>query len=234
MSATQLPPANTTPEYDRPLVTVDIVLFVVREDDLQVLLIKRHNPPFQGMWAIPGGFVEINEGLEEAAERELSEETGLSGIYLEQLFTFGAPNRDPRSRVISVAYFALVPAHDVQLRAGDDAAQAAWYSAYSLPKLAFDHAEILEYALTRLRYKLEYSAVGFQLLPEVFTLTELQTAYEIVLGESLDKRNFRRKILLSNILVETGESRAGEGRPAKLYGYRDDAAPEVKARRLFP
>ena len=220
--------------YERPSVTVDVVIFTLSEDDLLALLVKRGEPPFKGMWALPGGFVNIDESLEEAAARELLEETGLTDLYLEQLYTFGQPDRDPRTRVISVAYLALVSAKDVQPQAGDDAAEVEWHSAYRLPELAFDHAEILDYALTRLRYKLEYSAVGFQLLPEVFTLTELQTAYEIVLGEPLDKRNFRRKILQADILVDTGQTRVGEGRPAKLYRYRDDAAPEIKARRLFP
>lgn len=221
-------------DFEQPSVTVDVVIFTLREDDLQVLLVRRGEPPFKGSWAIPGGFANRDESLEQAAARELEEETGLSGLYLEQLYTFGQPGRDPRGWVISVAYFALVPAKDVRLRAGDDAAEAAWHSAYGLPELAFDHAEILDYALTRLRYKLEYSTVGFQLLPEVFTLTELQRAYETVLGEKLDKRNFRRKILQADILVETGGARTGEGRPAKLYRYREDAEPEIKARRLFP
>jgi 8-oxo-dGTP diphosphatase len=221
-------------DFERPSVTVDVVIFTLREDDLQVLLVRRGEPPFKGRWAIPGGFANSDESLEQAAARELDEETGLSGLYLEQLYTFGQPGRDPRGWVISVAYFALVPARDVQLQAGDDAAEVAWHSAYDLPDLAFDHPEMLDYALTRLQYKLEYSTVGFQLLPEVFTLTELQRAYETVLGEKLDKRNFRRKILGANILVETGGERTGEGRPAKLYRYREDAEPEIKARRLFP
>jgi 8-oxo-dGTP diphosphatase len=220
--------------YDRPSVTVDVVVFTLHKDELQVLLIRRGDPPFKDSWAIPGGFVESGESLEEAAARELHEETGLSLPYLEQLYTFGDPGRDPRGWVISIVYFSLVPAEEAHLRAGDDATEAAWQPAYALPKLAFDHAKILDSALTRLRYKLEYSAVGFQLLPDVFTLTELQSAYEIVLDEKLDKRNFRRKILQAGILVDTNQTRTGEGRPAKLYRHREDAEPEVKARRLFP
>jgi len=221
-------------DYLRPSVTVDVIIFTLRDDDLQVLLIKRGRPPFEGMWAIPGGFVDIVESLEEAALRELEEETGIRDVYLEQLYTFGAPDRDPRGRTITVAYFALVPAHTVRPRAGDDAAEARWWSVYDLPSLAFDHADILAYALQRLRYKLEYTAVGFELLPETFTLSELQAAYEVILGERLDKRNFRRKILSAGVIGETGECRTGEGRPAKLYCFRDDAVAEVKARRLFP
>jgi 8-oxo-dGTP diphosphatase len=220
--------------YARPSVTTDVVIFTLRDADLQVLLIRRRNPPFQGMWAIPGGFVGIDESLEEAALRELEEETGVQDVYLEQLYTFGDPGRDPRGRVITVAYFVLVPAPAIDPRAGDDAVEARWWSMHDLPPLAFDHARILAYALKRLRYKLEYTAVGFELLPEPFTLSELQAAYEVILGEALDKRNFRRKILSAGIIEETGRYRAGEGRPAKLYRFREDAEAEVKARRLFP
>jgi 8-oxo-dGTP diphosphatase len=215
-------------------VTVDVIIFTLREGDLHVLLVKRRYSPFEGMWAIPGGFVAMDESLEEAALRELEEETGVRNVYLEQLYTFGDVDRDPRGRVITVAYFALVPAAAIDPRAGSDAVETRWWSVYDLPSLAFDHANILSYALQRLRYKLEYTAVGFELLPEVFTLSELQAAYEVVLGEELDKRNFRRKILSAEVIEETGMYRTGEGRPAKLYHFRDDAVAEVKARRLFP
>jgi 8-oxo-dGTP diphosphatase len=218
----------------RPLVTVDVAIFTLRDNDLQVLLIRRKRPPCQDMWAIPGGQIHTEEALEAAAQRTLAEETGLSEVYLEQLFTFGEPSRDPRDRVITVAYFAVVPAAKVVPCATEDSVRVRWWSLCSLPPLAFDHAGILQYALTRLRYKLEYTAVGFELLPEQFTLTELQTAYEIVLGETLDKRNFRRKILSAGIIEFCGDHRSGEGRPARLYRYRDDAVAETKARRLFP
>ena len=214
-------------------VTVDVVILTLRNDDLQVLLVKRKAAPYLNRWAIPGGFVRRNEPLETAARRELEEETGVRDVYLEQLYTFGDPKRDPRGRVITVTYFALVPA-PLALKAGSDAADARWWSMYDLPALAFDHGRILDYALTRLRYKLEYTAVGFQLLPPCFTLTELQKAYEIVLGVQLDKRNFRRKILEAEIIEETGEYRAGEGRPAMQYRFRPDAVAEIRARRLFP
>ncbi len=218
----------------RPLVTVDVVIFALRHGDLQVLLVRRRQWPFEGMWAIPGGFVGPAEPLEAAAVRKLAEETGLTDVYLEQLYTFGRPDRDPRDRVITVAYFAVVPAGRIVPRAAEDGEYVRWWSIYHLPPLAFDHADILHYALTRLRYKLEYTAVGFELLPETFTLSELQTAYEIVLGEKLDKRNFRRKILSAGIIEPSGGYRSGEGRPARLYHYREDAVAEVKARRLFP
>ena len=221
-------------DYPRPSVTVDVIIFTLNEGDLQVLLIQRGHPPFEGMWAIPGGFVRIDESLEDAAQRELEEETGVHDVYLEQLYTFGDRGRDPRGRVITVAYFALVPTDATQPHGGQDASDARWWSVYGLPPLAFDHADILTYALQRLRYKLEYTAVGFELLPGTFTLSELQSAYEIILGEELDKRNFRRKILSADVIEATGEYRTGEGRPAKLYRFRDDAVAEIKARRLFP
>ena len=217
-----------------PFVTVDVIIFTLCSSDLQVLLVKRKYSPFEGMWAIPGGFVGIDESLEDAALRELEEETGVRDVYLEQLYTFGGVDRDPRGHVITVAYFALVPAAAIDPHAGSDAVETRWWSAYDLPSLAFDHANILSYALQRLRYKLEYAAVGFELLPDVFTLSELQAAYEIILGEKLDKRNFRRKILSAQVIEETEMYRTGEGRPAKLYRFRDDSTAEVKARRLFP
>ena len=222
-----------TYDYPRPMVTVDVVIFTVRENELEVLLIQRKGEPFAGDWALPGGFVNMDESLEAAASRELKEETGLLEAYLEQLYTYGDPDRDPRGRVISVAYYALIPA-GAQVHGGDDAAQAQWFPIDQLPGLAFDHTDILTYAIRRLRYKLEYTAVGFELLPEDFTLSEIQQTYEIILGESLDKRNFRRRILQSGIIEETQRTRSGEGRPARLYRYRPDAVAEVKARRLFP
>ena len=217
-----------------PAVSVDVVIFTLRDDDLQVLLVQRKHPPFEGRWAIPGGFVEQGESLEVAVRRELAEETGVRDVYLEQLYTFGDPGRDPRRRVITVAYLALAPS-PLAVEAGSDASDARWWPVYRRPpQLAFDHAKILTYALQRLRYKLEYTAAGFQLLPPTFTLTELQKAYEIVLGEPLDKRNFRRRILEAGILEEAGLASEGRGRPAKFYRFRDDAVAETKARRLFP
>ncbi len=222
-------------KYQRPALTVDIVAFSVQHRQLSVLLIERAEDPFAGEWALPGGFVEIDENLEDAATRELEEETGLSGAYLEQLYTYGNPKRDPRGRVVSVAHFALIPSNvPIQTSGGSDATSAGWHPLEKLPPLAFDHAEIIEYALRRLRYKLEYTAVGFELLSEKFTLTELQQTYEIILGEKLDKRNFRRRILDAGVIEATRHKRSGEGRPAQLYRYRDDAVAEVKARRLFP
>ena len=223
-------------KYERPSVTVDVVIFSILDEMLKVLLIKRKGWPHDGMWAIPGGFVDMHESLEHAAYRELAEETGVasSDVYLEQLYTFGEPDRDPRTRVITVAYFALVSADKINPQAASDAADVGWFSVYDLPSLAFDHADILDYALTRLRYKLEYSAVGFQLLPEKFTLRDLQDAYEIVLGTPLDKGNFRSKLRKTGVVEMVDGYRDTGGRPARLYRFRDDAVAEIKARRLFP
>jgi len=217
----------------KPAVTVDVVIFTLRDNDLHVLLIKRGHTPYRGRWALPGGFVHVDESLEAAARRELAEETGVTDVYLEQLYTFGEPERDPRGRVISVAYVALVPA-PLAVHSSSDARDAAWLPVSDLPPLAFDHTSIVQYALTRLRYKIEYSAVGFRLLPPEFTLSELQKAYEIILGEPLDKRNFRRRIIEAAVIEPLDQVRSGEGRPARLYRFRPDAVAEVKARRLFP
>jgi 8-oxo-dGTP diphosphatase len=224
-----------TYDYPRPALSVDVVVFTLREQHLQVLLIQRGMEPFKGMWALPGGFVHIDEPLESAALRELEEETGVKEAYLEQLYTYGDPDRDPRERVVSVAYFSLIHANSsMRTEGGSDAASAGWFPIDELPALAFDHAEIVNYAIHRLRYKLEYSAVGFELLPETFTLSQIQSTYEIILGEKLDKRNFRRRILEADIIEPTESLHSGEGRPARLYRYRADAVAEVKARRLFP
>ena len=222
-------------KYDRPSVTVDVVIFSILDEMLKVLLIKRKAWPFEGVWAIPGGFVQMEESLEEAAYRKLIEETEITGpdVYLEQLYTFGDPKRDPRTRVITVAYFALIGADKLNFQTGDRT-DVGWFSVYDPPPLAFDHADILAYALTRLRYKLEYSAVGFQLLPEKFTLRELQDAYEIILGAKLDKGNFRSKLRKTEVVEPVDGYRDTGGRPARLYCFREDAVAEIKTRRLFP
>jgi 8-oxo-dGTP diphosphatase len=219
---------------DRPLVTVDVAIFALCEGSLQVLLVRRGKPPCEGMWTIPGGNIGREEPLQAAAQRTLEEETGLGDVFLEQLYTFGDPGRDDRGWVITVSYYAVVPSSDIVHCATEDTERVRWWPINDLPPLAFDHGDILSYALTRLRYKLEYTAVGFELLPEEFTLSELQSAYEIVLGEELDKRNFRRKILSAGVIEPSGGYRVGDGRPARLYRYREDAVAEVKARRLFP
>ena len=199
-------------------VTVDIVIFSLRGGELHVLLIRRAIPPFQGRWALPGGFILEGESLDDAARRELAEETGVRHGYLEQLYTFGDPGRDPRGRVVTVAYYALLTTETAPPAAGTDAGEAKWMPARRHPPLAFDHERIVAYALERLANKLEYTTVGFQLLPKKFTLSQLQRVYESVLGRSLDKRNFRRKIALLGVLTPLDEwVQDGPSRPAQLH-----------------
>jgi 8-oxo-dGTP diphosphatase len=208
-------------DYPRPSVTVDLVIFTIAEDDLKVLLIRRGQEPFKGRWALPGGFVEIDESLERAAHRELKEEVGVTNVYLEQLYTFGEPKRDPRGRVISVSYFALVDAERQRIVAASDAAEAQWRSVFDAPRLAFDHAKILETAVWRLRNKIEWTTVGYELLTKKFTLSELQRVYEIILQRPVDKRNFRKKILAQGQIIELNETRSDVAhRPARLYSFR--------------
>lgn len=210
--------------YPRPSVTVDLVIFTIAEDDLKVLLIRRGAEPFRGCWALPGGFVEIDESLEDAAARELREEAGVTSVYLEQLYTFGDPGRDPRGRVISVSYFALVDADRQRIRAATDATDARWHSVFDAGlggMLAFDHKKILDYAVWRLRNKIEWTTVGYELLPRKFTLSELQRVYEIILQKPVDKRNFRKKVLAQGRIRELSETRKdGAHRPARLYSFR--------------
>ena len=215
--------------------TVDIVIFTLREGSLQVLLVKRGVPPFEGQYAIPGGFIRGDESLEEAALRELHEETGVRNVFLEQLYTFGDPKRDPRGRVITVAYYALIASDKLSLVAGADAAEAQWFPASSVPPLAFDHKSILDYALERLRNKLEYTTVGFQLLAQKFTLGELQAVYEAILGRPLDKRNFRRKLALLGILKPLREWRRTGRKPAQLFRFAAPRFEKLKDKGiLFP
>jgi len=209
-------------DYPHPAVTVDIVIFTVRDAQLKLLLIRRAGEPYQGKWALPGGFIHLDETLEDSARRELEEETGVSGVYLEQLYTFGAPDRDPRERVITVAYYALIPSDKLQLRAATDAEAVGWFGMDELPDLAFDHSDIIAMAHQRLVAKLDYSTIAFQFLGRDFTLSELQSVYEIILREELDKRNFRKWALALEQIEETGrERRDGAHRPAKLYRLKE-------------
>ncbi len=206
--------------HPQPSVTVDVILFTIVERTLRVLLVRRDLPPFEGSWALPGGFVRVDESLDAAARRELAEEAGVEVRWLEQLYTFGEVERDPARRVITVAYFALLDARSLSPEAGTDATEVGWFDVADLPQLAFDHGRIVAYALERLRYKTEYAPVAFQLLPDDFTLSELQAVYEVILDKPLDKRNFRRKILALDIVEPTGEERReGRGRPAALYRF---------------
>lgn len=207
-------------EYPRPAVTVDCVVFGIDRGGLKVLLIQRQLEPFQHGWALPGGFVRMDESLDDAAKRELGEETGLGSVFLEQLFTFGAPDRDPRGRVITVAYYALVNLADHKLQAATDAENVGWFAIDELPTLAFDHADIVEVARERLRGKVRYAPIGFELLPPLFTLTQLQRLYETVLERTLDKRNFRKKVLGLGLLQETDEVEKDVAhRAARLYRF---------------
>lgn len=222
-----------TYEFARPALTVDIVVFALDDEDLQVMLIERDLPPFAGQWALPGGFVRVEETLDQAAARELREETGLSDIFLEQLFTFGDLQRDPRERVVTVAYYALVNLAGHAVQASTDARNAAWFPVTELPTLAFDHARIVETALERLRGKVRYQPLGFELLPERFTLRQLQHLYEIVLGRELDKRNFRKKVLSMGILKETNEIEKDVAhRAARLFRF-DQRAYQKLTRQGF-
>ncbi len=230
-------------KFPRPAVTADVVMFTMRADDLAVLLIRRGAEPFEGSWALPGGFVDENEALERAAARELEEETGVSGVPMEQLGAFGNPGRDPRCHTVTVAYFTFVLAESVRARAGDDAADVAWHPLRSLPlrsafsprakprtrskpppiTLAFDHDVIIDAALGRLRERLDdpLRPSRFQLVPPRFTLAELQRVYEVILGRSLDKRNFRARLLARGLVEPAGATarKTGRHRPAQLYRW---------------
>ena len=194
-----------TYEYPRAALTVDIVVFALDQEDLQVMLIQRDLEPYAGQWALPGGFVRVDESLEEAARRELEEETGLRDIFLEQLYTFGSVLRDPRERVVTVAYYALVNLLGHEVKASSDARNAAWFTVSDLPELAFDHDVILRTAHDRLRNKVRYQPVGFELLPRKFTLRQLQNLYEVILDRTLDKRNFRKKVQSMGIVIPLNE-----------------------------
>ncbi len=205
-------------DYERPSVATDIVLFTIREGALSVLLIERGEHPFKGSWALPGGFLRMDESPEQCALRELEEETGVEVSYLEQLYSFGAVRRDPRYRVLSIAHFALTPWQDHSLKAATDAADARWFDCHNLPKLAFDHSDIVGLAMQRLAAKLNYSTIALPLLPKEFTLGALQQVYEIISGKPIDKRNFRKQILARKHIEETGKKSKGDAhRPAMLY-----------------
>ena len=215
-------------------IAVDVVLFTIQDGTLKVLLVKRRQPPYRGAWALPGGIVGADESVDAAALRELQEETNIGNIYLEQLYTFGDPERDPRGRVITVSYYALVNWQQFQLKARQRVTEASWFPVRRLPELAFDHRRIVDLALERLRNKINYTTVAFQLLPRQFTLTELQSAYEIILGQRLDKRNFRRKMLQLGILKGTREFKAhGRQRPARLYTFTEPKVVKLQEKGII-
>ncbi len=217
-------------EYPRPALTVDCIVFGLNaQQELKVMLIQRNIPPFQGQWAIPGGFVRIDETLEEAALRELQEETGIHHIFLEQLYTFGDLGRDPRDRTVTVAYFALINLVEQKIQASTDARAAEWFAISNIPQLAFDHNQILQIAIARLRSKIRYEPIGFELLPQNFSLSQLQRLYETVLDRPLDKRNFRKKILGMDLLIDTGKVEHNVAhRAAKLYKFDENKYLQLK------
>lgn len=222
-----------TYEHPRPSLTIDCVVFGldVEQKDLKVMLIQRDIPPFEGQWALPGGFVRLDETVEAAALRELREETGIEKVFLEQLYTFGELKRDPRERVVTVAYYALVNLNEHRIQATTDARKAAWFSVSDLPRLAFDHNRIVDLALRRLKGKVRYEPIGFELLPRKFTLGQLQTLYEIVLERRLDRRNLRKKILGMGLLTDTGDVQEDVAhRAARLYQFDERKYRQLRKR----
>lgn len=200
--------------------SVDAVVFGYESGTVSVLLIKRKYEPFKGQWAIPGGFVLNKESLEEAVQRELKEETGLEINYLEQLYTFGSPDRDPRNRVVSVAYFGLIKPSAFKIFASTDAEAVQWFDINELPNLSFDHDSILKLAINRLQNKMTYEPIGFELLDNKFPFSDIEKLYSSLLGRAIDRRNFRKKLLSFNILDELNEKTSkGSGRPAKLFKF---------------
>ena len=214
-------------KYPHPAVTTDCVIFGFNGKKLQVLLIKRGIEPFKGRWAFPGGFIKMHETAEEGARRELREETGLENAYIQQCHTFSDPQRDPRESVITIAFYALVKIQDV--KGGDDAVAAQWFPLDEIPALAFDHDYILRMAIQKLREEIHFQPIGFELLPEKFTIKELQTLYETILGISFDRRNFSKKILHLEILTELEETIwPTPKREAKLYKFNAEKYGEFK------
>lgn len=211
---------NVAKKYKFAVIATDIAIFTVQEGQLKVLLIRMKKAPFRGKWASPGGLVRPDESVDQAAKRHLVAKTGVRNVYLEQLYTFGKVHRDPFGRVVSVAYFALIPSAGIRLKTTQDYGDVAWFPVRKLPKLAYDHVEIVRHALARLQAKLEYTNIAYSLLLNEFTLTDLQQIYEIILDKKFDKRNFRKKILSLHLLKTLGKKRRGSAnRPAELYGF---------------
>ena len=208
-------------KYKFAVIATDVVILTVDGGELNVLLIKMKKRPYENAWAAPGGLVGGNESVDAAAKRVLSDKTGVGNVYLEQLYTFGRVDRDPFGRVVSVAYFALIPGAGLKLKTTDEYADVKWFPAADLPRLAYDHKEIIGCAVRRLRAKLEYTNIVYGLLPEECTLSDLQEIYEVILGRKLDKRNFRKKIISLGLVAKTGRKTAGEpNRPAVLYRFK--------------
>jgi 8-oxo-dGTP diphosphatase len=216
-------------QYPHPAVTVDCAIFGLDEGEIKVLLIERNLEPFKGRWALPGGFVKLDEDIDAAARRELEEETGVKKVFLEQVSAFGSPGRDPRERVITIAYYAIVNLHDHKVRADTDAREAAWFPADRPPSLAFDHRGILRASLAKLRDKTRREPIFTEFLPRKFTLTQLQLFYESVLGKELDKRNFRKNVLSYGVIEDLDEFERGAAhRAARLFRFDSKAWARLK------
>lgn len=223
-----------TYEYEHLAVTTDCVVFGFDGNDLSLLLIKRGVEPYKGKWALPGGFMKMDETAEQGALRELQEETGVKDIYVEQLHTFTDVHRDPRERVLTIAFMAFVRQEKYEVIGGDDADQAQWFRASELPELAFDHQHIISVALERLRWKVTYEPLAFHLLNKEFTMTQLMTIYEVVLGKTFDRRNFHKKMLSLGYIVPTDRQMRSNGRPSTLYTFDERQYHEqVKRRNAF-
>lgn len=216
-------------EFSKFLNAVDAVVFTYDNEVLKILLIKRGIEPFKDQWALPGGFLRSNETLEMAINRELKEEANIGDIFLEQLHSFSSVNRDPRSRVITTAYYALVNCNNYEIKANTDAIDAKWFLFNSIPKLAFDHNLIVDIAIKRLRRNLEYKPIGFELLAKYFTISQIQKLYETIFNKKIDKRNFRKKLLKTELIIETDKfDKTGIKRPARLYFFNKDKYNEFK------
>lgn len=211
-----------TYKYPHPAVTTDCVVFGFDGNALNLLLIQRGIEPHKGSWALPGGFMNINETAEQGALRELHEETGVKDIYIEQLQAFTAVDRDPRERVMTIAFLAFVRQENYEVIAGDDASQAQWFPVNDLPVLAFDHDEIISVALERLRWKITYEPLAFRLLNNSFTMSQVQTIYEVVLGQSFDRRNFHKKMMALGYITPTDQQTRNNGRPGTLYTFDEE------------
>ena len=206
--------------YKNPSLAVDLAVFGYHDKELSVLLLNRKDEPFKNGWTLPGGFLQIEESLQQVCNRIMKTKIGLENIYLEQLYTFDEPGRDPRGRVVSVAHYALVNPHRFEIVAGHMANDVQWFPVDQVPQLGFDHNRIFELALQRLKSKILYNPVGFELLNETFTMPELHELYECILGISIDRRNFRRKILDSEYIIATGAKREGlKNRHPDLYRF---------------
>jgi 8-oxo-dGTP diphosphatase len=219
---------NVPKKYEHAVIAVDVVIFTVEEGKLKTLLIKMKKSPYEKSWAMPGGLVGGGESVDDAAKRHLQDKTGVKNIFLEQLYTFGEVDRDPFGRVVSVAYFALIPSAGIKLKTTADYQDVAWFDIKKIPPLAYDHQKILDYAWRRLRAKLGYTNIVCNLLPDEFTLSQLQNAYELILDKKIDKRNFRKKILSLGLVKKIGKKTKDAHRPAEIFAFNEKKLINVK------